>query len=265
MARRALASEQPRPVHHIPGHAPGSAISDPGGRGGGRADRLAKIERIADPYEPWQAQQRLARCGSGVSVAWDATFSPVKSVSLLWAAGDRHSQEQLCAAHLTAVDAGLGHLEEHATFVRAGRSGVKVLDSDGLVVARMNERASRDGDLQLHTHCLILNRARTTVDGKWRVLDGRPLLAAQTAGAATYHRVLAAELTRRLGVAWRDRPEGLREIDGAPEELIEAFSTRRWARLRWCPRVARPGSGWTHLIGSCSQVLSRCALLPGDW
>ena len=50
-----------------------------------RADRLAKIEKIADPYEPWEAQQELARSGSGASVAaWDASFSPVKSESLLW-------------------------------------------------------------------------------------------------------------------------------------------------------------------------------------
>jgi conjugative relaxase-like TrwC/TraI family protein len=193
-----------------------------------RAERLAATDQLADPYERWQARQRLARSGPQASVAaWDATFSPVKSVSLLWAAGDRRIQEQVWAAHCAAVDAGLGYLEQHAGFVRAGRNGIKVLDSDGLVVARMNEWTSRDGDMQLHTHCLILNRARTTTDGKWRALDGRALLTARTGAAAIYHRVLEAELTRRLQVAWRDRPEGLRELEGVPDELIVAFSTRR--------------------------------------
>jgi conjugative relaxase-like TrwC/TraI family protein len=195
-----------------------------------RAERLAATDAIVDPYERWQARQRLARSGPQASVAaWDATFSPVKSVSLLWAAGDRHIQKQVWAAHLAAVDAGLGYLEQHAGFVRAGRNGIKVLDTDGLVIARMNEWTSRDGDMQLHTHCLILNRARTTTDGRWRALDGRALLAAKTGAAAIYHRVLEAELTRRLQVAWRDRPEGLRELDGVPDELIVAFSTRRRA------------------------------------
>jgi conjugative relaxase-like TrwC/TraI family protein len=195
-----------------------------------RAERLAATEHLADPYERWQARQRLARSGPQASVAaWDATFSPVKSVSLLWAAGDRHIQRQVWAAHLAAVDAGLGYLEQHAGFVRAGRNGVKVLDTDGLVVARMNEWTSRDGDMQLHTHCVILNRARTTLDGKWRALDGRALLAARTGAAALYHRVLEAELTRRLQVGWRDRPEGLRELVGVPDGLIVAFSTRRRA------------------------------------
>jgi conjugative relaxase-like TrwC/TraI family protein len=193
-----------------------------------RAERLAATEAIVDPYERWQARQRLARSGPQASVAaWDATFSPVKSVSLLWAAGDRHIQHEVWAAHCAAVDAGLGYLEQHAGFVRAGRNGIRVLDTDGLVVARMNEWTSRDGDMQLHTHCLILNRARTTTDGKWRALDGRALLAARTGAAALYHRVLEAELTRRLQVAWRHRPEGLRELDGVPDELIMAFSMRR--------------------------------------
>jgi conjugative relaxase-like TrwC/TraI family protein len=149
-----------------------------------RAERLAATEGITDAYERWHARQRLARSGPQASVAaWDATFSPVKSVSLLWAAGDRYIQQQVWDAHLAAVDAGLGYLEEHAAFVRAGRNGVRVLDTGGLVVARMNEWTSRDGDVQLHTHCVILNRARTSVDGKWRALDGRALLAAR-AGAA---------------------------------------------------------------------------------
>jgi hypothetical protein len=48
-------------------------------------------------------------------------------------------------------------------------------------------------------------------------------------GRAFYNRTLEAELTRRLGVAWRDRPDGLRELDGVDDDLIDAFSTRRRA------------------------------------
>jgi conjugative relaxase-like TrwC/TraI family protein len=182
---------------------------------------------IADPYERWMAKHEIRRSGGHASVAaWDCTFSPPKSVSLLWAAGDGRVQAQVWAAHLAAVDAGLGYLQEHAAYVRAGRNGVRVLDTCGLAVARMNEWTSRDGDMHLHTHCLVLNRAQTSVDGKWRALDGRALLSARTGAGALYNRTLEAELTRRLGVAWRDRPEGLRELAGVDDELIEAFSSR---------------------------------------
>ena len=113
--------------------------------------------------------------------------------------------------------------------MRAGAQGVRVLDTSGLVVARMHEWTSRDGDMHIHTHCVVLNRAQTVVDGKWRALDGRALLSARTGAGALYNRTLEAELTRRLGVAWRDRPDGLRELDGVDDDLIEAFSSRRRA------------------------------------
>ena len=195
-----------------------------------KADALRAAAEITDPYQRWMARHEIRRRGGHASVAaWDCTFSPPKSVSLLWAAGDRAVQQRVWAAHLAAVDAGLGYLEGHAAYVRGGAQGVRVLDTSGLLAARMNEWTSRDGDMHLHTHCLILNRARTVVDGKWRALDGRALLSARTGAGALYNRTLEAELTRRLGVTWRDRPDRLRELDGVDDELIEAFSSRRRA------------------------------------
>ncbi len=190
----------------------------------------AAAECVDDPYRRWMAKHELKRKGPQASVAaWDCTFSPVKSVSILWAAGGLDIQEQVWAAHQTAVDAGLGYLEEHAAFVRAGRNGIRVLDTSGLVVSRFNEWTSRSGDMQIHTHCLLLNRAKTGQDGKWRALDGRAVLAAKAGAGAIYNRTVEAELTQRLGVDWRDRPDGLREIDGIDDDLIGAFSTRRRA------------------------------------
>ena len=195
-----------------------------------KADALLAASEITDPYERWMAKHEIRRRGGHASVAaWDCTFSPPKSVSLLWAAGDRDIQQQVWAAHLAAVDAGLGYLQQHAAYVRAGRNGVRVLDTSGLVVARMNEWTSRDGDMHLHSHCIALNRAQTVDDGKWRALDGRAVLSARTGAGALYNRTLEAEMTRQLGVVWRDRPDGLRELDGVDDELIEAFSSRRRA------------------------------------
>jgi conjugative relaxase-like TrwC/TraI family protein len=195
-----------------------------------KRDLLVAASELPDAYERWLARHEIRRRAPHASVAaWDCTFSPPKSVSLLWAAGGHGVQQEVWAAHLAAVDAGLGYLQQHGGYVRAGRNGVRVLDTAGLVVARMNEWTSRDGDMHLHTHCLILNRAQTREDGKWRALDGRALLSARTGAGAIYNRTLEAELTRRLGVAWRDRPDGLRELAGVDDELIAAFSSRRRA------------------------------------
>ena len=195
-----------------------------------KAEALLAASEIEDPYDRWMTKHEIRRRGGHASVAaWDCTFSPPKSVSLLWAAGAPDVARQVWEAHIAAVDAGLSYLEDHAAYVRAGRNGVRVLDTTGLVVARMNEWTSRDGDMHLHTHCLVLNRAQTVDDGKWRALDGRALLSARAGAGALYNRTLEAEMTRRLGVSWRDRLDGLRELEGVDDELITAFSSRRRA------------------------------------
>lgn len=212
------------------GHPIGRRFRLPEEAAAHRQADLAEAGEITDPYERWIAVHELRRGGGQASVAaWDCTFSPVKSVSLLWAAGDPDLQRQVWEAHTTAVDAGLTYLQDHAAYVRAGRNGVRIHETSGLVVARMNEWTSRDGDMQMHTHCVVLNRAETRGDGRWRALDGRALLAARTGAGAVYNRVLEAELTRQLEVAWRQRPDGLRELEGVDDELIDAFSTRRRA------------------------------------
>lgn len=108
-----------------------------------KAAALLAASEIVDPYERWTAKHDIRRRGGHASVAaWDCTFSPPKSVSLLWAAGDRNVRAQVWAAHLAAVDAGLAYLEEHAAYVRVGCNGVRVLDTFGLMVARTPDRLS---------------------------------------------------------------------------------------------------------------------------
>ncbi|MFN2557492.1 MAG: relaxase domain-containing protein [Nitriliruptorales bacterium] len=73
-----------------------------------RAAAMRAASRLDDPYQRWMARHEVRRRGGHASVAaWDCTFSPVKSVSLLWAAGDGRLQQQVWAAHVAAVDAGL--------------------------------------------------------------------------------------------------------------------------------------------------------------
>ncbi|MGI8876398.1 MAG: relaxase domain-containing protein [Egibacteraceae bacterium] len=103
------------------------------------------------------------------------------------------------------------------------------------------------------------------MDGKWRALDGRALLSARTGAGALYNRTLEAELTRRLGVAWRDRPDGLRELDGVDEKLIETFSSRRRAitpPLNSSPRRTATSTGWTRRRRSCRRGADRLGQDP---
>ena len=161
-------------------------------------------------------------------IGFDATFSAPKSVSLLFALGDRELRAQVRSAHVTAVEeAGLEYLEQHAAFTRRGRNGVMVMDTDGLVIARFEHRTSRALDPQLHSHCLILNKVRDAQDGSWRALHGRPLFEEAKTAGMLYQAGLRAELTRRLGVVWGPVSEhGQAELAGMPRALLARFSTR---------------------------------------
>ena len=168
---------------------------------------------------PWRA---------GGVIGFDATFSAPKSVSLLFALGDREVRAEVRAAHVTAVeDGGLAYLEEHAAFTRRGRNGVMISDTEGLVIARFEHRTSRALDPQLHSHCLILNKVRDAQDGSWRALHGRALFEEAKTAGMLYQAGLRAELTRRLGVVWGPVSEhGQAELAGIPHQLLARFSTR---------------------------------------
>src|SRR5690606_19497602 len=107
----------------------------------------------------WVAvNSRLATAVAG----FDITFSPVKSVSALWALAPREVAEKVEAAHHAAINDALKWLERHATFTRLGRNGVRQVGVDGLVAARFTHRDSRAGDPDLHTHVLIRSEEHTS-------------------------------------------------------------------------------------------------------
>jgi len=60
------------------------------------------------------------------------TFSPSKSVSVLWAtASDPQVRDAVLRAHEVAVRAGLDYLEDNAGHSRAGVSGVRRVEGRG--------------------------------------------------------------------------------------------------------------------------------------
>ncbi|TCN27661.1 conjugative relaxase-like TrwC/TraI family protein [Kribbella orskensis] len=119
-----------------------------------------------------EARRRTKQAVAG----FDITFSPVKSVSALWATADVGVQEQIAAAHYRAIDEVIGLIEKHAAFTRTGEAGVAQIDTQGVIATAFDHWDSRGGDPQLHTHLVIANRVQG-IDGRWRTLDGRVLSA----------------------------------------------------------------------------------------
>ncbi|HET9561277.1 MAG TPA: MobF family relaxase, partial [Propionibacteriaceae bacterium] len=64
---------------------------------------------------------------------YDLTFSPVKSVSTLWAVADPAVAAVIEQAHQTAVKDALAFIEKHALFTRTGPQGIRQVNVRGLV------------------------------------------------------------------------------------------------------------------------------------
>ncbi len=162
---------------------------------------------------------------------FDLTFSVPKSVSVAWALADQDTKAVIHAAHRDALAQVIAYAEEHVIATRTGRGGIVSAAVTGVVAAAFDHWDSRASDPQLHTHVVVLNRARTVADGRWRALDGATLLRHAVALSELYNGLLADELTRRLGWAWTPelRPRGTHpiwEVDGVPADLRALFSQR---------------------------------------
>jgi len=189
------------------------------------------LERLfgagADPRTGEALGRGFAPDKAGVVAGFPLSFSPPKSVSVLWACANEQISAEVLAAHEAAVEVAIAFLDEHAAFTRRGHAGVLQVDTEGLVGVTFVHRTSRAADPQLHTHLLISNKVRAA-DGKWLALDGRELFTQQKGAGMLYKAALRAELTRRCDVAWTEVDEnGIAEIVGVPKALADAWSTRR--------------------------------------
>jgi conjugative relaxase-like TrwC/TraI family protein len=163
---------------------------------------------------------------------YDLTFSPVKSVSTLWAVADPAVAAVIERAHQAAVHAALAFIEKHALFTRTGPQGIRQVNAQGLVATVFTHRDSRAGDPDLHTHVAVANKVQT-LDGRWLSLDGRVLFKANVAASETYNTALEQHLRDSLRVRFAERPgtdpgkRPIREIVGVDPRLNQRWSTRR--------------------------------------
>ena len=155
------------------------------------------------------------------------TFSAPKSVSLLWAFATEPVADVVAEAHREAVAEALAFLEERAAVARVQTGGVRRrVATEGWVVAAFKHRTSREGDPQLHTHCLVPNLVRRKTDGRYVALDAGPLFDWCRAAGSVYQNHLQRSLSLRLGVVWGPDRHNTREILGFSREQLRAFSKR---------------------------------------
>lgn len=177
---------------------------------------------------------RHSRAATTAVAGYDLTFTPVKSVSALWAIAPTPIAQTIEQCHHQAVAETLQFLEEHSAFSRMGAHGVAQVNTTGLIAAAFDHRDSRAGDPNLHTHLVISNKVQAIgADGigRWLALDGTPLHHATVAASELYNTRIEAMLVAKMGVRFAEtttkpgkRP--VRELVGMRAELIEKYSSR---------------------------------------
>ena len=195
--------------------------------------RPARDERELSGYIAQQTRQRQSAVAG-----YDMTFSPVKSVSTLWAIAPIDMASTIEDAHRAAVSDAIAFIEREACYSRLGTNGVAQVDTDGLIAAAFTHRDSRAGDPDLHTHVAISNKVRVRDAAgiaRWMALDGRPLYKATVSASEVYNSRLELYLHQSLGVTFSERAQpdlrkrAVREIDGIPTDLMQRWSSRREA------------------------------------
>ena len=138
---------------------------------------LFVAEQGREPASARELTAALTRCSQSRQTAvagFDLTFSPVKTVSALWAVAPPDVAAKIEQAHHAAVADALAFIEEHALFTREGKDGARQVETCGLIAAAFTHRDSRAGDPDLHTHVAVANKVRT-LQGKWLSIYGRVL------------------------------------------------------------------------------------------
>ncbi len=116
-------------------------------------------------------------------------------------------------------------MQREACWTRRGKGGREFVHGDGFLAAGYTHRSSRAGDPQLHTHVLVANA--TFAEGRWTRLYHPAIYEHAKAAGYIYEAHLRYELTRRLGVRWKEVANGIAEIRGFDPDHLRAFSTRR--------------------------------------
>ncbi|MBP2631449.1 MAG: TrwC relaxase [Firmicutes bacterium] len=158
--------------------------------------------------------------------AIDLTFSAPKSVSVAMVL-DETKKADMIAAHNKAVTDTLDEIEKNEIETRITKNGItERVKTGNMAAAKFNHYVSRNQDMQLHTHAVILNR--TEYNGKLYAISNENLYENHILYGQLYRNRLAANL-QDMGYKCNltDNQKGFFELEGIDEATLQHFSSRR--------------------------------------
>ena len=149
------------------------------GRSGAGADRggpgVLPGEHGREPIDARELAGQIAkdsRPRTQTVAGYDLTFSPVKSVSTLWAVADPAVAAVIERAHQAAVQDALTFIEKHALFTRTGPQGIRQVNVRGLVATAFTHRDSRPATRTCTPTSRLRTRCRPSTDAGCPSTDG---------------------------------------------------------------------------------------------
>ncbi len=220
----------------VPGHDPIGTWWNPYGLfelEDGRQIRSRAFRNLFQGHAPQSERhspQPLRRSTSRNQIAaFDICFAPDKSVSAVWALSSETLRKHIASAHNQAVLAALHLIVLEFCSCTRTRSdqGLQESIAGKPIGARFQRIASRSGDPQLRTHCVIFNLCQAD-DGYFRTLHGVQLYRWHKTAGSIYRNALAWNLTRDVGLAIEHygTDDRLYRLPGIPKELLDLWSTR---------------------------------------
>ena len=215
----------------------------------GAAIEASSFRDLCAGYHPGTGKPLVRGAGAGHWAGQDCTMTPGKSVSVLWMAGTPEQRGAIEAAHRSAVERALTFVAaEGLVTVRTGAGGVQQHRPSDLIVARFDHYTTREGDPNLHCHCVFLNVAGappSSTSGRYKnqqhlTIEVEGLYSQQLGVGAAYRAALAEELRERFRLRYREAGRGQWEIAGPPETVLAAFSKRSSQILDYAGAGATP-------------------------
>lgn len=165
-------------------------------------------------------------------VGIDLTFSCPKSISLALAKDDE-TKKDMIEAQQKAVKETLEEIEKNGGFTYRVTNNKVTTDkkADNLLIGKFNHFVNRNGELDLHTHCVVFNI--TEKDGKEYSLNAKEILKKQTEWGLLFRQKMAKNLQAKgYKLTITDSKKGLFELAGFDRETIEKYSSRRLEILK---------------------------------
>lgn len=177
-----------------------------------------------------QGNERVVLEG-GHRFGFDLTASSNKYLSTAFALADPEERLRILEVQRSANKRMLEYVEQQVE-TRRGAQGKEVIGCQGLVVSSHDHLTNRNLDPQLHTHNIIYG-VGLGEDGQWGTFEAKEIFRMRHAADMVYQAECARGM-EKLGYAIRQdkvmqKGEEINSwaIEGIPEELVKAYSTRR--------------------------------------